>query len=172
MPRKLMLIVMLTLVAAAWSNPTPSFAQDGEKPKKTAEDRKAEREARDKAFADQLANAKVTLTDAIAKAESATGGKAIMAAYKPGKEGLTVHVMILTDAGRKNVRVDAQTGEVAQPGNKPKRDKKADGPKPKKDKKDKKDKKNKDKGGEDEGGMEDGGGEGGDNDWGGGEDEM
>lgn len=155
MPRKLMLIVMLTLVAAALSNPNPTLAQDGEKAKPTPEQRKAEREARDKAFAEQLANAKITLTEAIAKAESATGGKAIMAAYKPGKKGaLTVHVMILTDAGRKAIRVDAQTGEVAQPGNKPKREKNADGAKPnKKDKKknkDKNDDEDDDNGGEDE----------------------
>ena len=166
MPRKLMLIVMLTLVAAALSNPNPSYAQDGDKPKKTAEDRKAEREAREKAFADQLANAKVTLADAIAKAEASADGKAIMAAYKPRKKGsLVVVVTLLTADGKKNVTVDATTGEVGKPGGKARKEKKDKEPKAKKEKKDEK----KDKDADDEGGMDD---EGGNNDWGGDDAEM
>jgi len=72
----------------------------------------AERGDQDKADQAMLANAKVTLQQAIATAEQQTGGRAVSADLNQEQGAARFSVEVAGQQGVKTVLVDAQTGQV------------------------------------------------------------
>lgn len=72
----------------------------------------AERGGQDKADQAMLANAKVTLQQAIATAEQQTGGRAVSADLNQKQGMARFSVEIAGQQGVRTVLVDAQTGQV------------------------------------------------------------
>ena len=66
----------------------------------------------DKARAEALAKASITLAEAVNRAEAKTGGKAVEAELEVEKDALFFEVETLKEGVRIEVKIDARTGEV------------------------------------------------------------
>lgn len=64
-----------------------------------------------KVLSERIAEAKITLGEAVAEAEKATGGSAVFAAYELDDKGLEIEVKVLTAGKVKEVEFDAMTGK-------------------------------------------------------------
>jgi len=134
---QLMLAVLFAaLIALPTNTVLAEKPEKKDKPKLTAEQRKAAAAEKAAKFEQAISSAKTSLAEAVTTAQTHAGGKAIGAAYKMAKDGLVVDVLVLVDGKKQRVTVNADSGLVITKAPKPK------GDKPKKAKKDKKPKQN------------------------------
>ena len=66
----------------------------------------------DKARADALAKASITLSEAVTRAEAKTGGKALEAELEVKKDRVLFEVSVIKDGAEIEVKIDAGSGEV------------------------------------------------------------